>query len=93
MDGPSVLIGYTTQAQVVDALPATQSETERLELARQIGADGVTVLAQAWLADARAFMEALRAVASLRAIGSSSTTTGRVGLGCQAAEQRAVPQV
>jgi hypothetical protein len=59
---------FTQHGARVDAYRLPKSETERLELARRIGADGVTVLAQAWRADAPAFVKALPAVASLRAI-------------------------
>jgi len=59
---------FTRYGARVDAYRLPKAETERLELARRIGADGVTVLTQAWRADAPAFVNALPAVASLRAI-------------------------
>src|SRR5436190_1669678 len=59
---------FTQYGARVDAYRLPKAETERLDLARRIGADGVTVLAQAWRADAPAFVKTLPAVSSLRAI-------------------------
>jgi hypothetical protein len=56
---------FTRYGARVDAYRLPKAETERLELARRIGADGVAVLAQAWRADAPAFVKTLPAVSSL----------------------------
>lgn len=59
---------FTRYGPRVDAYRLPKAESERLELALRIGADGVTVLTRAWRADAPVFVRALPAVESLRAI-------------------------
>jgi transposase len=59
---------FTQYGPRVDAYRLPKAESERLELALRIGADGVTVLTQAGRPDAPVFVKTLPAVESLRAI-------------------------
>jgi transposase len=59
---------FTHYGPRVDAYRLPKAESERLELALRIGADGVKVLERVWRDDAPVFVKVLPAVESLRAI-------------------------
>ncbi|MFV2088897.1 transposase, partial [Micromonospora sp. LOL_021] len=58
---------FTRYGPRVDAYRLPKAESERLDLALRIGADGVTLLTQAWCTDAPPFVRTLPAVECLRA--------------------------